>query len=414
MKYNKLGYEYFIAYRYLLARRKQTVISIVTSISILGVALGVFALIVVIAVMSGFEEDLRQKILGTNAHIVVLKADGIDVQELPAAMKIIMSDQRVKGAAPFVYSKVMIDNRGRADGIILKGIDTDLIGLVSDLENNIVDGSLEELDRKSGTQPRILLGKELAQNLGAQIGSIVRLVIPSGRITPSGAVPRVRPFLVCGTFATGMYEYDNSMAYIHIEDAQELFHFDDRYSGIEINIYDIFKARSVSHALQNEFGFSYWIRDWIDMNRTFFSALKLEKIAMFIILVLIILVAAFNIIGTLTMMVMEKSKDIGIMKAMGAHPSDIRKIFMMEGIIIGIIGTIAGVICGVLTCYIADHYQLIKLEGEVYYLSYLPFLIRTFDVLIICVAALVISFAATIIPATQAAHLKPVEAIRYE
>lgn len=423
-----MQYELFIALRYLKAKRKQTIISVITGISILGVILGVAALIIVLAVMTGLELELRDKILGTNAHIIVMNSKNADDSTSEeATVSKIKSVKGVISAAPFLYSKILIGRKDRNDGILLKGIDPDRVAEVSDLNSYVKQGKLEFLVPDTGMRagtaatgngqewfPGIIVGEEVALNLGAGLYDVVRVLIPSGTMTPGGVVPKMKLFKVVGIFSSGMFEYDSGLAYVHIEIAKKMFKLGGATSGIEVKVTDIFGSQEIGQRIQQQLGLNYWVRDWIDMNRSFFSALKLEKITMFIILVLIVLVAAFNIIGTLTMMVMEKNRDIGILNSMGATPRSIMKIFMIQGMVIGVVGTAIGSILGIVVCIVADTYKLIRLQGDVYYVSYLPFKVQVSDVFIICSAALLISFLATLYPSRQAATLNPVEAIRYE
>ena len=399
-------------------------ISIVTGISIFGVALGVAALIIVLAVMTGFEEDLRSKILGTNAHIVIVPFDAKDpIDDYPDVLKEVSNVQGISKASAFIYNKVMVSHKNRADGIVLKGIDPTK-SVAVDLKKYMINGELSDLEPVGSTQSRlsspearrsgIILGVELAAYLNVNIGDAIAVLSSSTYLSPMGLIPVSRSFRVVGFCQSGMYEYDRTMAYISIASAQRLLGMKNGVNGIEVSVDDIFQTQVLVKELRSLFNGRFWIRDWKDMNRTFFSALKLEKIAMFIILTLIVFVAAFNIISSLTMMVMEKHKDIGILKAMGASISDIRTIFLTQGLIIGLVGTLLGLTVGTGISWLADTYQLIRLEGEVYYINYLPFQLRWGDILAVCAASLVISFLATIYPAVQAARLDPVEAIRYE
>ena len=419
-----MKFEYFIGLRYLRARRKQTMISVITGISTFGVALGVAALIIVLAVMTGFEEDLRKKILGTNAHIVILPFDYKDtIEDYPDIIEKIHQEKDIIDVSAFIYQKVMITHGTRTDGIVLKGIDPSVRG-ACDIGSYIVQGSMDYLDspedlnlkQRKGPQPRngIILGIELAANLGARVGEAVSITSSSSTLTPMGFIPKAKAYTVVGLFQSGMFEYDRTMAYISIESAQLLIGLGKGINGFEVRVTNIFKTEEYTEKLRRVLGSRFWVRDWQEMNRTFFSALKLEKLAMFIILTLIVFVAAFNIIGSLTMMVMEKHKDIGILKAMGASKRSIGLIFLTEGVIIGMVGTTLGFIIGTAVSWFADKYHLIKLEGEVYYMNYLPFSVRWWDIVAVCLASLLISFVATIYPARQAAKLNPVEAIRYE
>ncbi|MBI5789624.1 MAG: lipoprotein-releasing ABC transporter permease subunit [Candidatus Schekmanbacteria bacterium] len=411
-----LPYELFISLRYLKAKRKQTFISVISLISIAGVALGVAALIIVLAVMSGFEGNLRDKILGTNSHLVILKHNRQPVNNYYQVIKTIEKTEQVVAAAPFIYSQTMLSSQNNVSGVVLRGIDVEMEQRVTNLGKSIVEGSLKALVSPPGGDalPGIVIGQELAINLGAFAGDTLTIVSPTGAMTPMGMAPKMLKVQIAAIFNSGMYEYDTSLAYVTLKTAQKFFQMGDTVTGIELKVTDIYQADKIAGKIQKQLGFPYWARDWMEMNRNLFSALKLEKLAMFIILTLIVLVAAFNIIGTLTMMVMEKNKDIAILKSMGASAQSIMQIFMLEGLIIGAVGTVLGGVIGTITCWAADHYKLIKLQGDVYYMTHLPFKMQPLDVIIICSSAILISFLATLYPARQAAGLDPAESLRYE
>ncbi|MEW6378874.1 MAG: lipoprotein-releasing ABC transporter permease subunit [bacterium] len=414
-----MPYELMIGLRYLKAKRKQTVISVISIISIGGVALGVMALIIVLAVMSGFEMDLRDKILGTNSHIVVLEYNGQGIENYAGLISKIAKVPGVRSSAPFIYGQVMLSSSRSASGLVLRGVDPKEELQVTDLARNIVSGDLRQLETPSpgDAQPQmagIVLGQELARNLGVFVGDVITAISPVERISPMGLAPKFLRFKVVAVFNSGMYEYDSSLAYVSIKTAQRLFNMKNMVTGVEVKVDNIFQAQDISREIQKTLGFPYWTRDWMEMNKNLFSALKLEKLAMFVILVLIILVAAFNIISTLVMMVMEKNKDIAILKSMGATARSILLIFIIEGLIIGLVGTFLGCLGGTLACWIADTYHLIKLQGDVYYISYLPFKMKLVDILLVSSSSLLISFLATVYPAWQASRLDPVVSLRYE
>lgn len=406
------SYEYLIAWRYLVARRKQTFISLISVISIAGVAVGVTSLIVVLAVMTGFKEDLKDKILGITSDIMVLSSNGA-FEEYDKITKEINKIKGVSASTPFTYSQVMFARQGRATGGILRGIRLASAKDVLSLGKNIVYGDIESLEIKDG-MPRILLGNELANILNVTINDVIETISPLGRLTPVGSVPRVMRFKVSGIFKTGMYEFDSTLAYADIEEAARFLGITGKASGIEVKIENIYNAPDISGTIQEHLGYPFWTRDWIQMNHNLFAALKLEKIVMFIILTLIIMVASFNIISTLSMMVMEKNKDIGILKSMGATKKSIRNIFMLQGVIIGGIGTIAGLLLSFILCFILAKYQFIELPPDVYYISTLPVKVEWLDVSVVAVSAVLISLFASWYPAVRASRLYPAEALKYE
>jgi lipoprotein-releasing system permease protein len=320
----------------------------------------------------------------------------------------------VEYATPFVYTQTMIRSASGSSGAVLRGIDPASAGQVIKIK-------IETGKQKSGFDvlkpdsqvPEILLGKELAGNLGVREGDMIYLISPRGMISPMGHLPAMKSFKIAGLFESGMYEYDSSLVYIHMKEAQNILRIGDSVTGIEIRVTDVYDAKKIAEKIKKDLGFPYWTRDWMQMNRNLFSALKLEKTVMFIILTLIILVAAFNIASSLIMMVMEKTRDIAILKAMGATDKNIRRIFIFKGMAIGSVGTTLGVCLGFLVCTLLKYYKFIELPGDIYYITKLPVLLERFDVFMIASAAMVICFLATIYPARKASRLNPVEALRY-
>ncbi|HUV77510.1 MAG TPA: lipoprotein-releasing ABC transporter permease subunit [Desulfobacterales bacterium] len=410
-----MSFEYFIGGRYLRAKQKETFISLITILSIAGVTVGVMALIVVIAVMAGFESDLKQRILGVESHIVLMRYGG-SFSDYRKISKQIDTLDGVTAATPFIYTQIMLRSTSGVSGAVLRGIDPESAGEVIKI---LKDSGLQSLKQAQGPEnskswvPGIILGKELSKNLGVGKGDAVYLISSQGMISPIGYLPAMKRFKVAGLFESGMYEYDGSLAYINLKDAQKILHMEGAVTGIEVRVKDVYDARNIAEKIVSNLGFPYWAKDWMQMNHNLFSALKLEKTVMFIILALIVLVAAFNIASTLIMMVMGKTKDIAILKAMGAMDSSIRKIFIFNGMIIGSVGTTLGVCLGFIMCELLEKYKFIELPGDVYYISTLPVRLNPMDVLIIAAAALIICFVATLYPARQASKLNPVEAIRY-
>jgi lipoprotein-releasing system permease protein len=407
----KLPYQIYIALRYLKSKKKYRAISVTTGISIGGVAVGVMALLVVLSVMSGFHEDLQKKILGANAHIIVRDYQGA-LENYEQTAEKLKDEKEIVSYAPFVLGQVMVSHGKRTQGVLLRGIDPDKEAQTTDILLHIKEGEFAKLSE--GDLPGIILGRELASSLGVLIGDKVNVVSPMGEIGPMGMLPKIKLFHVTAMFEIGMFEYDSSLVLVNIGAAQEFFDLGPAISGIEVRLRDIYRAPEVKRQLQEKLGFPYYVMDWMQMNKNLFSALKLEKFAMFIILVLIILVASFNIISNLIMNVMEKSREIAILKAIGATNKSVMVIFMFQGLFIGLIGTTIGVLGGFVLGYLLNTYQIIKLPADVYYLSHLPVRMNLFDFLTVSISAVTITFFATIYPAWQAAKMDPVEPLRYE
>ena len=413
-----MSFEFFIGGRYLRARPKHAFISLITILSIAGVMVGVMALIVVIAVMTGAESDFRSRILGVEPHVVLMRHGGAftDYHQVVQTVKRI---DGVESASPFIYQQVMLRSSANVSGAVLRGIDPISIQREIKSQNTaflqkvLPKLSQEAEDRKNTVPAGIVLGKELARTLGVVEGDPIYIISPRGMISPIGHVPALKRFKLAGIFESGFYEYDQSLAYIHIREAQKLLRMGDTVTGVGIRVKDIYLANIVAETIMAKLGFPYWARDWMQMNKNLFSALKLEKKAMFVILTLIVLVAAFNIAGSLIMMVMQKTKDIAILKAMGATNESIKKIFIFNGMVIGSIGTVIGMCLGFILCALLKRYKFIQLPGDVYYFTTLPVQLEYLDVFLIVSATMLICFLATLYPARQAAKLNPVEAIRY-
>jgi lipoprotein-releasing system permease protein len=404
-----LPFELFIGLRYLRAKGRRGFLSLLTLIAMAGMALGVMALIVVLAVMSGFEEELRGKILGTTAHVLVLDVAGRGVEGAERILPVIRAHPAVRAASPFVLQQVMLAHEGSATGVVLRGIDP-ATGR-SELERRVRQGSLENL---AGPEPGIALGRELARTLGVAVGDTLTAISPQGTVTAVGTIPKMRQFRVAAVFQVGLYEYDSSLAYTALDTAQQFADLGGRVSGIEVRVKDVYAARRVAEDLATSLGFPYWTRDWMDMNRNLFSAIQLEKTAMFVILTLIIFVAAFAIISHLILMVAEKRREIGVLRALGASTRSIMLVFMAEGVLIGVVGTVVGLALGIAIGMVQETYHVVRIPGDVYQLSELPMRMHAPDLVAIAVAALVLSFLATLYPSRQAARLDPVEVLRYE
>jgi lipoprotein-releasing system permease protein len=425
-----MPYELFIGLRYLKAKRTSAFISVITLISTAGVTLGVMALIIVLAVMTGFEEDLKEKILNTNAHVVVLKSNGA-ITGHDRLMERLQKHPEVVAATPFIYNQVMLSTGKNVSGVVLRGIDVQTDPKVTNLSRTLVQGKLADLAvppltaPRSGSEPSlpgVIIGKELARNLNLYVGDPVNVISPLGNITPLGMIPKMKRFRVAGIFHTGMFEYDTTLAYTALPEAQAFLDLTDQVTGIQLKVRDIYRTGELVKQINRELGYPYYARDWMQMNKNILFALKTEKMVMFIILTLIVLVAAFGIASTLFMVVMEKTKDIAILKSMGASGRSIMKIFVFEGLIIGVFGTLLGVLGGLLVALNLETIVSLvqRLTGfelfsrEVYYLDRFPSQVVPADVLLISVTAIAISFVATLYPSWQAARMVPAEALRYE
>lgn len=397
---------FFIALRYLKSRKKG--LSFGTVISISGVALGVIALIVVISVVSGFHEDLQKKILGTQAHAVLLSYSG-SISDYQTMMDFLSKKHEIQACSPFVMGQVLISSGKRAHGVYLRGIIPEYDRKTTEIFKYI------KYKYENYTElPWIIIGKELANMLGVLPGDTVTVISPMGTMGPLGIIPKVKKFIVTGIFEIGMFEYDMNLVITDLKIAQDFFEYGNKVTGIQLRLKDVYKANFVSQAITKELGGEFYVKDWMQMNKNLFSALKLEKFAMFIILILIVLVASFNIISMLMVNVTEKQRDIAILKSMGATDRLIKLIFMCQGLIIGLIGILVGLTGGLILCEIIRSYDIVKLPADVYYLSKLPVKVKVFDIVLICTTALFISLVSTIYPAHRASKINPVEILRYE
>jgi lipoprotein-releasing system permease protein len=423
-----LPYEIFVGLRYLRAKRRNRTISLNTVVSIAGITLGVAALIGTVGIMTGFKEDIQAKILGTTAHIIVQDRIKDSMSDYDPVTKQVATVPGVVAATPFVLKQVLLTTQTGVQGIVIRGIDPQREGTVTELAKNLSTGQLADLSRPvkvkqspiddptspavETEKPGIILGKELALRLGVFVGDTVNVVSPVGPISAIGMVPKIRTFALIALFQSGMYEYDSSLAYIDLAEAQKFFSMGQTVTGIEIKVTDVFRAAETARSVEQSLGFAYGARDWMQMNRNLFSALKLEKTMMFLLLVLITIVASFNIVSTLTMIVTEKQKEIAILKAMGATRKSIRRIFMLNGLIIGLSGTAIGIPLGYAFLWLIQTFW--TFDPTVYYISRIPVHVQAMDVLLVAGSAIVISFAATVYPSLQAAKLEPVAALRYE
>lgn len=415
-----MRYELFIGMRYLQARRRETFISLITIISVLGVMIAVMTLNVVMAVMSGFEETLRDRLLGINAHIAIVRS-GEPMQDYEEVIEQVKSDSDVVAASPTIYGQVMLTSGSRVSGVVVRGVDPDRVNNVVNIQKYLLGGSLAGLKTQHPIQvedrtvllPGIILGERLANQLGVFQGSPVQVVSPLGSPTAIGVIPKVRRFAVAGVLKTGMSEIDSTLVFMGLNEAQKFFDLDAAVTNIELRIRNVNQSREVADQIQRRLGFPYFAEDWTRLWPNLFSALQLEKTVYFLVLLLMVLIGAFNIVSTLVMVVMEKKKDIAILRSMGATQQSIRKIFLLKGCLIGVVGTILGVVLGLLVCALIANYPF-KLPDGVFLISTVPVRIYLSNFVVVACASFVVCLLASIYPARQAAKLDPVEIIRYE
>jgi lipoprotein-releasing system permease protein len=406
-------FELFFALRYLKTKRKQAFIPVITVISVLSVMVGVMSLIVVLSVMNGFRDDLMSKILGVNSHVLVLNYGGA-FKDYEKVGKKVEEVEDVLASTPFIYSQGMINSSGNVSMAVIRGLDPRSVVNVLDIESMIKKGSLASIGGSADGLPGIIIGNELSRKVKAHLGDTLIVVSPEGKSTPSGRVPKTKKYRVDAIFDSGMYDYDASMAFISLKESQDLLELGDRVTGLEIKVRDVYKADAVARAIQEKLGYPYWTRDWKLTNRNLFAMLSLQKTTLFVILSMIVLVGALSIIGTLVMVVMEKKKDIAILRAMGTSARSIMSIFIFQGVFVGIVGTLSGLLSGLGICFLLEKYQFITLPADVYYISALSVQIEFVDIFFVALSALIICFFASLYPSWRASRLNPVDAIRYE
>ena len=446
-----MRFELFIATRYLRAKRRKAFIGIITGISIAGVAAGVASLIVALAINNGFRQDLQQRLLGSSSHVSLLRVADDGIKDWPPLMERLSKQPHVVATAPAIFEQVLISRGPRARGAVLKGMVPKYERQVGDLLNSVKQGSSEALEeaptqisqseiqdqnqtgrsarpprandspdslaavhQRIAAMPPIVLGKDMADSLGATVGSVVLVTSPQGELTPFGMVPKYNRFRVVGIFNSGFFDYDSSWAFARLSDAQQLFGLGDLISVIEFKVDDIYHAGEIARGLESAAGKGFMTTNWMEQNKALFHALRLERLVTFITIGLIVFVAALNILISLIMAVMEKTKDIAVLMSLGTRQAQIRNIFMVQGVLIGVIGTAIGILLGYCISYIGGHYHVISLSPEVYSIDYVPFAPRATDGFLVAVVAVGVSLVATIYPSRAAAKILPAEALRYE
>ena len=417
-----MRFELFIAVRYLRAKRRQAVVGVVTGISVVGVAAGVAALIVALAITNGMRRDLQDRLVGSTAHVELMRIAGDGIRDWRPMLARLGQVRDVAAAAPGLYGQVLISRGARSGGALIKGIIPEDEWRVSDLLQSIRSGSAQALsaaeptpsDPGSRAIPPIVIGKDLGETLGAQVGDTVLVTSPQGELTPLGIVPKYQRFRVAGIFASGFYQYDSSYALLRLEDAQRLFSEPDLVSVISFKVTNLYRAAEVGKRIEAAAGGGFQTTNWMEQNRELFRALKLEQVVTFIVLALIVCVASLNILIALTMMVIEKTRDIAVMMSFGVTAAQVRRIFLLQGLLISLVGTILGLVLGYGASWAGGHYRFIRLDAAVYSIDYLPFAPKLLDALVVAAVSLGVSLLATVYPAGSAAKVLPAEALRYE
>ena len=417
-----MRFELFIAARYLRAKRRQAVIGVITWISIAGVAVGVASLILALAITNGTRRDLQERLLSSTSHVDLMRTMSDGIRDWRPLLDRLKKLPHVVAAAPGLYEPVLISRNGaRAGGAMLKGIIPSEERTVSDMLNNIAQGSVKPLEEKANTEdaygaatPPIIIGSDLADSIGASLNDVVMITSPQGDLTPYGIIPRYQRFRVVGIFHSGFYQYDSSFGFIRLVDAQHLFGEPDLISIVSFRVDDLYKANVIGDEIEKAAGPGFTTTNWMEQNRELFRALKLEQIVTFIVIGLIVCVAALNILIALTMMVMEKTKDIAVLLSMGVQPGQVRRIFLLQGLLISLIGTVIGLVLGYVLAWAGGHYRFIHLSADVYSLDYLPFAPRLMHGVLVTALSLGVSLLATLYPSSSAARVLPAEALRYE
>jgi lipoprotein-releasing system permease protein len=416
-----MRFELFIAARYLRAKRRQAVVGVITAISVIGVAAGVASLIIALAITNGMRRDMQEKLVGSTSHVMLMRVANDGIRDWRPLLERLRGLPHVTAAAPGLYGQVLISRGARSGGALVEGIIPANQRTVSDILQSVTSGSPEALmpasqqgSESAGSLPPIVIGRDLAESVGAQVGDRVLVTSPQGDLGPFGVVPKYQGYRVAGIFKSGFYQYDSSYAFIRLGDAQRLFSEPDLISAISFKIDDMYKAEEVGQEIEQAAGKGFQTTNWMEENRQVFRALKLEQVVTFIILALIVCVAALNILIALTMMVMEKTKDIAVLMSFGVRVDQVRRIFLMQGLLISVIGTAIGLVLGYGLSWLGGHYRFIHLNAEVYSIDYLPFAPRFVDALIVSAVSLGVSLIATLYPSSSAARVLPAEALRYE
>jgi lipoprotein-releasing system permease protein len=423
VSWGSMRFEFFIAARYLRAKRRQAVVGVITAISVIGVAAGVASLIIALAITNGMRRDLQERLVGSTSHVDLMRVAGDGIKDWRPLLERLRKVPHVTAAAPGLYEQVLISRSQRSGGALIKGVIPGDEKTVGDLLRSLVLGSampLEPQSESAGQQasgqaiPPIVIGQDMAETLGAKVGDGVQVISPQGELTPLGMMPRYQKFQVVGIFKSGFYQYDSSYAFVRLADAQRLFSEPDVISVISFKVDDLYHADRVGRAIEDAAGKGFQTTNWMEQNRELFRALRLEQIVTFIVLALIVCVAALNILIALTMMVMEKTRDIAVLMSFGVRAEQVRRIFLMQGLLISVIGTVLGLIVGYGLSWAGGHYRFIHLDASVYSIDYLPFAPKVRDAVIVAAVSLGVSLIATLYPSGSAAKVLPAEALRYE